>query len=112
MSQHLPDCHRRIRDVHGETGEAWLRRLPALPEEAAARRSLRLLRNPFPEILAAPGARSLLARRADQLAELLGFDRRRVKGWAFAQAVLSGWWELEDGGADIAAWIAVAELLG
>jgi streptomycin 6-kinase len=70
-----------------------------------------LLRNPFPEILAMPGARAILARRAARLAELLGFDRQRVAGWAFAQAVLSAWWEVEDHGGDIATWIAVVELL-
>ena len=70
-----------------------------------------LLRNPFPEILSIPSARRILARRADQLAELLGFDRERVRGWAFAQAVLSAWWEIEDHGGDAAQWVAVAELL-
>jgi streptomycin 6-kinase len=70
-----------------------------------------LLRNPFPAILSAPDARSILARRADQLAEELGFDRQRVRGWAFAQAVLSAIWEVEDHGDDVQAWVAVAELL-
>jgi streptomycin 6-kinase len=70
-----------------------------------------LLRNPFPAILSEPDARSLLARRADQLAAELGFDRQRVRGWAFAQAVLSAVWEVEDHGRDVQAWIAVAELL-
>jgi streptomycin 6-kinase len=70
-----------------------------------------LLRNPFPAILSTPGARSILARRANLLAELLGFDRRRVAEWAFAQAVLSAWWEVEDHDSGAEAWIAVAELL-
>jgi streptomycin 6-kinase len=68
------------------------------------------LRNPFPAIVSAPGARSILARRADQLAGELGFDLQRVRGWAFAQAVLSAVWEVEDHGGDARAWIAVAEL--
>jgi streptomycin 6-kinase len=67
-----------------------------------------LLRNPFPEILSMPGARAILARRANQLAEMLGFDRERVAGWAFAQAVLSAWWELGDRGGGVKQWIAVA----
>jgi streptomycin 6-kinase len=70
-----------------------------------------LLRNPFPEILSMPSPRRILARRADQLADLLGFDRQRVRGWAFAQAILSAWWELEDRGEDAPQWIAAAELL-
>ena len=32
------------------------------------------------------------ARRVDQLAEALGFDRARIRGWGLAQAVLSAWW--------------------
>jgi streptomycin 6-kinase len=70
-----------------------------------------LLRNPFPQILSMPEPRAILARRTDQLTELLGFDRQRVEGWAFAQAVLSAWWEIEDHGGDAGQWIAVAELL-
>ena len=61
--------------------------------------------------LSVPGARSILARRADQLAAELGYDRQRVRGWAFAQAVLSAVWEVEDRGGDVTAWVAVAELL-
>jgi len=54
-----------------------------------------------------------LARRVDQLAEALGFERERIVGWALAQAVLSAAWSLEDGGTDL--WwrqmIACAEAL-
>jgi hypothetical protein len=188
-----PDYQQRVREVRGPAGEAWLRRLPALLDAAAARWSLRLLppfeplsyhyvapavaadgrevvlkagvpgrlpnrevaalrafggrgavlllhgdlhhtniltadrapwlaidpqgvigallRNPFPAILSEPDVRSILARRADRLAADLGFDRQRVRGWAFAQAVLSAVWEVEDHGRDVQAWIAVAELL-
>jgi streptomycin 6-kinase len=70
-----------------------------------------LLRNPFPGILATPGAGAILARRADQLAERLGFEPRRVRGWAFSQAVLSAWWAIEDDAGDVSDWVAVAELL-
>jgi streptomycin 6-kinase len=45
----------------------------------------------------APGR--VLARRIDQLAEELGFDRVRIHGWGLAQAVLSMWWSVEDEGA-------------
>ncbi|BDI29861.1 streptomycin 6-kinase [Capsulimonas corticalis] len=40
----------------------------------------------------------LLSRRAHQLADALGLNPARVKGWAMAQAVLSAWWTVEDGG--------------
>jgi len=40
----------------------------------------------------------LLARRLDQFAHELGFDRERILGWSFAQAVLSAWWSYEDSG--------------
>ena len=55
-----------------------------------------LLRNPMPELFLWPGLEKLLARRIDQLAEELGFDRERIRGWAVAQAVLSVWWYFDE----------------
>jgi streptomycin 6-kinase len=55
-----------------------------------------LLRNPTPDMYGWPNLDRLLARRMDQLAEELGFDRERIRGWAVAQAVLSVWWYFED----------------
>jgi hypothetical protein len=52
----------------------------------------------------------VLRRRADQLAELLDVDVARVRGWAYAQAVLAGAWSVADG-EDPSFWHAVAELL-
>ena len=40
----------------------------------------------------------VLARRVDQLAEALGFDRDRIVAWGMAQGVLSAWWSYEDHG--------------
>jgi streptomycin 6-kinase len=57
-----------------------------------------LLRNRLPNSLDAPQAVRVLSRRIDQLAEQLNFDRTRVRNWAMAQAVLSVWWTIEDGG--------------
>ncbi len=54
------------------------------------------LRNRLPANLS--DARRLLARRVDQLAERLDFDRQRLIGWGLAQAVLSAWWGYEDEG--------------
>jgi streptomycin 6-kinase len=55
-----------------------------------------LLRNPSPAIYQQPHLERVLARRMDQLSEVLGFDRERVRGWAVATAVLSVWWYFED----------------
>jgi streptomycin 6-kinase len=55
-----------------------------------------LLRNPLPELLKMPHPGRILARRVDQLAEELGMDRERIRGWGLAQAVLSVCWGLED----------------
>ncbi len=69
-----------------------------------------LLRNPS-QLLAAPQPGHILARRVDQLAEELGFDRARLRGWGLAQAVLSAWWSIEDHGHGWEWGIACAELL-
>lgn len=57
-----------------------------------------LLRNFWPDILSVADPKSLMARRIDQLAAELSFDRERIHNWAFSQAVLSTLWGLEDTG--------------
>jgi streptomycin 6-kinase len=57
-----------------------------------------LLRNPAPYVTTWQDLDRLMARRIEQLAEELGFDRERIRGWAIAQAVLSAWWHVEDAG--------------
>ena len=54
------------------------------------------LRNPWGDATrcATPAA---VERRTRLMAERLGLDRRRVVAWAFAQAVLSAVWSVEDG---------------
>jgi streptomycin 6-kinase len=69
-----------------------------------------LMRNPFPGLLDAGDPGHVLRRRADQLAELLNVDVARVRGWAYAQAVLAGVWSVS-GGEDPSFWVAIAELL-
>ncbi|MBT7073250.1 MAG: aminoglycoside resistance protein [Anaerolineae bacterium] len=55
------------------------------------------LRNPLPALLQKENPRGLMQRRVDMIVERLGFDRQRVVGWGFAQAVLSAIWCDEDG---------------
>jgi streptomycin 6-kinase len=67
--------------------------------------------NPFPQLLQYANPERILRRRADQFAEVLGLERARLTGWAFAQAVLSGWWSYEDHGRGWEYLIACAEIL-
>jgi streptomycin 6-kinase len=57
-----------------------------------------LLRNFFPDLWQTENPGEVLARRVDVLAEELGFDRERIRGWGIYQAVLSAWWNVEDEG--------------
>jgi streptomycin 6-kinase len=71
-----------------------------------------LLRNPveLPDILTSP---AIIERRIDAASRRLGLDAARVLRWAFAQAVLSAIWMVEDGGViDVDAPIRVARVLG
>ena len=70
-----------------------------------------LLRNPMPGLLTRSQPDRILARRLDQLAEELGFERGRVLGWGLAQAVLAAWWSYEDHARGWESWIACGELL-
>ena len=66
-----------------------------------------LLRNPYPRL---PSA-AMTRRRLDRLAADLELDRERLREWAFAQAVLSAVWHLEDGTDGWEYAVACAELL-
>jgi streptomycin 6-kinase len=70
-----------------------------------------LLLNPLPQLLEAADPPGIQARRVRQLAEELGFDRERIAGWGFVQAVLSAWWSIEDHGYGWEGAIACAEIL-
>ena len=56
------------------------------------------MRNPIDLFTNPSEAVATIARRFDIFAEVLGFDRKRTAAWAFAQAVLSAYWCLEDAG--------------
>lgn len=55
------------------------------------------LYNPIPGLLRMPNPGKVIARRIDQLAEGLGFDRSVVRCWGLAQSILSCVWSIEDG---------------
>jgi streptomycin 6-kinase len=69
-----------------------------------------LLPNPS-RLQSEPLPAPILARRVDQLADELRFDRARVRGWGVAQAVLSACWSVEDHGRGWEWAIRCAELL-
>ncbi|MCU1264326.1 MAG: aminoglycoside/hydroxyurea antibiotic resistance kinase [Acidobacteria bacterium] len=70
------------------------------------------MRNPI-ELFGSPAtAVAAVERRFKILGEVLGFDRDRMAAWAFAQAVLSAWWCLEDSGEGWEQSILCAETLG
>lgn len=70
-----------------------------------------LLRNPMPQLLRRPDPVRLTERRVARLADELGYERERVRGWGLAQAVLSAWWGIEDGGELGEFGLAAAEIL-
>ncbi len=70
-----------------------------------------LLINPLPQLLDWPHPGRVLARRVDQLAEELGFERERLVGWGVARSVLSAWWSINDHGYGWEYAITCAELL-
>jgi streptomycin 6-kinase len=70
-----------------------------------------LLRNPTPQVATWPDLGRISGRRADQLAERLGFERERLLGWGLAEAILSAWWSIEDHGRGWEPAVAVAEAL-
>ena len=70
-----------------------------------------LLRNPMPQVASWPDLPRTLARRVDQLAAILGFDRHRIIAWGIAQAVLSAFWSYEERADGWQPAIAIAEAL-
>lgn len=70
------------------------------------------LRNPWdrPSLFTDPG---VIRRRVRVLSDTLHLDECRVRGWAFAQAVLSAVWTIEDEGRldDDSPRLALAETL-
>jgi streptomycin 6-kinase len=58
-----------------------------------------------------PDLKAISRRRIDQMSDLLGFDRERVRGWGIACAVLSAWWSLDGHGKGYEDALTIAEAL-
>jgi streptomycin 6-kinase len=54
------------------------------------------LRNPIPDIVTNMNTKKILANRVDYFAELLNFDKPRIRAWGFAQAVLAAVWAWDE----------------
>jgi streptomycin 6-kinase len=67
--------------------------------------------NPVPQIAADPQLPRTLERRIAIFAETLGIDRRRIYGYAIAQAVLGSWWSYAGEGVADDPFMAVAHAL-
>ncbi len=52
----------------------------------------------------------MIARRVDQFADELMFDRDRLLGWGLSQAVLAAWWSYDDDDENWRSWLACAEV--
>jgi streptomycin 6-kinase len=106
-------------DLHHEnilsaTRQPWLAIDPKGLVGEPAYETGALLRNELSMVFEATQPGRVMARRVNQLAEELGLDRERVRGWGLAQAVLSAWGDIEDFGRlgeDDRAAFACAELL-
>ncbi len=69
------------------------------------------LNNPYGRMETWPDPARSMARRADILAERLGYPRERIIAWGFVQAVLSAAWHVEDGSADYGPAVARAQVM-
>jgi streptomycin 6-kinase len=56
-----------------------------------------LMINPWADISDWNSFKVMTGRRADILSERLGWEREKIINWATAHAVLSTWWNIEDG---------------
>lgn len=69
------------------------------------------MRNPIGLLAASPKLSEILAGRLDLISEAMGWDRKRLWGWSFSQAVLAAIWAYEDHGAGWQPFIKLAEAL-
>jgi streptomycin 6-kinase len=91
--------------------EAWLALDPKGVIGDPAFETAALLHNPIPVLNSNPQAKSILERRVEVLADVLGIRRQRIRDWSVAKGMLSAWWCIEDGVGDWEYWQWVAGLL-
>ncbi len=73
-----------------------------------------LMRNRLPDLSDIAGSARFLSRRITSIARQVGLDAERLRLWSLAQAILSAWWNIEDGGDyddDCREMVALAEVL-
>lgn len=66
------------------------------------------MRNPFPELAAAPNALEILQARVDCLQTYLGYSRERLWGWSFSGAILAAIWSERSANSDCQDWLKIA----
>jgi streptomycin 6-kinase len=68
------------------------------------------LNNPRGWLLSRPDRLALAQRRVEIFAEAFAIEPQNLRKWAYAEAVLSAWWTIEDGGSGAEKWLACAEI--
>jgi len=69
------------------------------------------LRNPVGAVAGWRDLESVQRRRIGELADATGLDATRIRGWGFAQAVLSACWSIEDGSGEWESALTCADAL-
>lgn len=85
------------RPARSRDGETWLAIDPKGVVGDPAFEPGAFLRNPLPELAAAPHLAQRLARRLDLLAAATGFERDRIAAWGAVGSAISAIWCLEAG---------------
>jgi streptomycin 6-kinase len=70
-----------------------------------------LMNNPYGRMETWTAPARQFARRAEILAERLGYPRERIVAWSYTQAVVSASWEVAAGTVRYRSWVARAEVL-
>lgn len=68
------------------------------------------LNNPRGWLLSHPERQKITEKRVEIFAGAFAVEPRNLQKWAFAEAVLSAWWTIEDGGAESENWLACAKI--
>jgi streptomycin 6-kinase len=68
------------------------------------------LNNPRGWLLSHPNRQTIGKRRLEIFSEAFAVEPRDLRKWAYAEAVLSAWWTIEDGGSDARKWLACADI--